>query len=221
MKLALAWIAVLVLSVTGSCSVSHRSGDYACTVQTDCTAPRTCDNGFCVVPAGTPIDGHPASDGTQHVDAKMPPNPDAPVNTCPGQCTSCDLGQHTCKIECNNSGNCAGPVDCPPGFDCTVVCGTSNSCRNGVTCADNNACTVICSGQSTCRNITCGNGPCDVQCSGPGSCRGVSCGGSCACDVTCGSSAFCDGVTCTGLACTDTVGSNGCTSQGPGCNTCM
>lgn len=218
MKLALAWIAVLVVSVVGSCSVNHRSGDYACVKPTDCTAPRTCDNGFCVVPEGTPVDApHGTTDGTPQHDAKV--NPDAPANVCPSQCTSCDLQTHACKIECNSTGNCAGPVQCPSGFDCTVVCGASNSCRNGVTCADTNSCTVICSGQSTCRNVTCGTGRCDVQCSGPGSCRGISCGNSCACDVTCGSNSFCDTVTCSGLACND-VGTNGCTSQNPGCNTC-
>ena len=219
MKLALAWIAALALTIVVSCSVNHRSGDYACTLQSDCTGGRTCQDGFCAFPPGTVPDGPVAGDGSVVHDGKPNPNPDGNPTTCPTQCTSCDLGAHTCKIECNNSGNCTNVVVCPPGFDCTINCGTSNSCRNGVTCpTDGSACNVVCSGVSTCRDVQCGPGKCDVQCTGSNSCRAIACDSSCACDVMCAPGALCDAVSCAGLQCSNPTG--GCSSALAGCNTC-
>ena len=220
MKFALAWMTMFAFAVMVSCSISHRSGDYACTTQVDCTSPRVCSNGFCTVPDDVPIDapGTTSDGSTTHVDAHVP-TIDGPVNpTCPAICTTCDLGAHTCKIDCGNNGNCVNAVNCPPGFDCTINCSTPNSCRNGVTCTGDSACTVLCSGQSSCRNVTCGAGACDVECTGPNSCRGISCGASCGCDVTCGDSSLCQDITCTALQC-DT-GGGGCSSNNFNCNTC-
>src|SRR5262249_16555287 len=120
--------------------------------------------------------------------------------SCPSPCTSCNLAQKTCAIDCSLT-SCTGLVTCPTGYKCDVQCKTDNSCRNGVNCSPSTACTVECSGSGSCRNVMCGAGPCDVQCSGQNSCRGVTCGNSCACDVTCTATGACESVTCTSAAC--------------------
>ena len=219
MKLALLWFAALTFAIIGSCSVNHRSGDYACAKQSDCASPRVCEQGFCTVPPGVPIDGPPSTvDGHLNQDAST--HPDASSNICPSICTSCDLGSHKCKIECNlNPSSCNGTVTCPDGFDCNIDCNTPNACRNGVDCTNAAACAITCVGTGSCRGLQCGDGPCSVFCTGSSSCRGIACNGSCACDVECGSISLCQDISCPGLAC-DTV-TGGCNLTGPGCNTCM
>jgi hypothetical protein len=227
-KLAIAWLSSVLF--IASCSLNHRSGEYSCTLQSDCTTPRVCEDGFCIVPAGTPID---APTTTQHdgpvsgIDANVPPHPDAPVQvTCPSQCTSCDLQAMSCRIECNASNNfCTNEVVCPPGYDCSVGCNSTKACSNGVVCTGTTSCTITCGGSQSCKNITCGDGPCDVTCNGPGSCHNVNCEGSCACDVSCTgvstgtSGQTCQGVTCSAITCGN-LGGSGCSSQDFGCDTC-
>jgi len=210
MKAAIVWFALAVLA---GCSVSHKSQEFACTHNTDCAGhPGTvCDNGFCVVQGS--------------IDAPMPkgdaPRGDAPGNNCPTGCTSCNVQQKTCTIDCLMSGaNCDSNVQCPAGYHCDIKCDTDGACKNGVSCVGGASCTVECSGGQSCRNVECGTGPCDVTCSGTSSCRGVSCNNSCACDVLCTGTQSCQAgsVTCTSLLC----GSGpGCTSVPAGCHSCM
>lgn len=221
MKLALAWMTLLALVIAGSCSINKRSGDYACTVQKDCAAPRVCDNGFCVVPDNVPIDAPlPNPVDGKLADAQVIPL-DADLSACPAQCSSCDLQASLCRIDCagSNAANCFAPITCPTGFNCDINCGTNGACRSGVTCTNAASCNISCSGQNSCKTVMCGAGPCNVDCSGVGSCRGVSCGASCACDIACHTAAACDGITCSGIACQTFDG--GCSSSSsPLCDTC-
>lgn len=202
MKLALLGLMVLITA----CSINHRSGEYACTKQSDCNNGRTCVGGFCVL------------DGTVDAAKNDGPNPGGDANNgCPPGCSSCNPQQHMCTIDCRTS-NCNGQVTCPSGYACDIQCDTDNSCRNGVDCQGALSCNITCSGVSSCRNVQCGLGPCDVNCSGGSSCRGVACNSSCACDVTCTGSQSCgDTIQCTSLACKIGLG---CTSVPTTCHSC-
>lgn len=211
MKLALASIfvaiAVAVAALGTSCSISHRSDQYACTTNQDCSDGRVCDNGFCIV-AGT-IDA-------ARVDG---PKSGTDANNCPAQCTTCNVQQKTCTINCQQT-SCASTVTCPAGYKCEILCNTDNACRNGINCQQSASCSVECSGKQSCQNVQCGPGPCDVACSGPASCRGVSCSNSCACDITCTGNQSCsEGIVCTSFACRSTNGL-GCTSVPAFCHSC-
>ena len=198
---------VIALVLLAACSIQHRTGEYACTKQSDCNNGRTCTDGFCVLPGGGNPDAPKTVDGATHADA----------NGCPPGCSTCDTTKHTCTIDCRSS-NCNGAVACPAGYKCDIQCDTDNSCRNGVDCTAALSCNVTCSGNSSCRNVSCGLGPCDVSCSGPSSCRGVACGNSCACDVTCTGSQSCgDTAVCTSFACKSGLG---CTSVPTVCHSC-
>jgi len=181
-KLAVLWFALAL----AACSITHKSGDYACTQQSDCSGGRVCSQNFCVVPNGG-IDApgtHADAPGT-HADA---PGTHADAATCPPGCSSCNTGTMTCNIECGAAGaaNCFQPITCPTNWNCNITCGTSGSCRQGVVCTNSNACNVTCSGATSCRGVKCGDGPCTVTCSGVGSCnRDVECGNSCQCNVNC------------------------------------
>ena len=209
MKLVALWLAIVGFAVitAGSCSISHRSDDFACTKQSDCSSGRTCTDGFCVasqIDSGVKVDAQPTGDAA----------------SCPAQCTSCNSTTKTCTIDCALNGGCNQQVTCPAGWNCNVLCSPGNSCRNGVNCANSQSCTITCSGTQSCRNLTCGAGPCKIDCSGTLSCRTVNCGPSCACDVACRTSP-CTGFTCklTSALCT-LPASSGCTSLAAGCNTC-
>ncbi|MEO8550609.1 MAG: hypothetical protein ABI678_11570 [Kofleriaceae bacterium] len=213
------WLVLLALQVTvvfalaTSCSITKKSGDFACTKQTDCNADRVCVEGFCVL------------DGTQEIDASVTPTDGRPgdsSNACPAQCTSCNVPAKSCVIDCANGANCGGNVACPAGWSCDVKCDTDNSCRNGVTCAGSTSCTVECSGMGSCRNVQCGTGKCDVECTGPQACRDVTCGPSCACDVRCtGNQSCASGILCTSVACRSSATAPGCTSEPAQCHSCM
>lgn len=223
----------IALALAAGCSVNHRSGDFACDTGQRCADGRTCVAGFCVV----------VTDAGQ---ADTPSPDDAAV--CPSQCTSCDLAQRTCTIDCAlNNGACGRAITCPAGWACNVDCSVANQCNSGVTCGTATSCTIACSGRQTCRNVTCGRGTCDVTCSGMGSCGddvtcgpgacnvnclgtgacagAVSCGAACSCDVTCRLTSSCDASNiackpgCDGPA-TGTLAAF-CTTQGTGCNTCQ
>jgi hypothetical protein len=190
-----------------SCDVHHRSDEFACTKNTDCPSGRTCStDGFCVVSGA--------------VDA---PKGDAPrtdaggSNSCPPGCSSCNVAQKTCTINCMQT-NCTNTVTCPMGYSCDILCNTDNACRNGVNCQLGTSCSVECSAKSSCQNIQCGPGPCDVACSGVSSCRGVSCSNSCACDVVCTGNQSCtQGIMCSSFGCRS---GSGCTSVPLVCHSC-
>ncbi|MBL0215175.1 MAG: hypothetical protein IPQ07_14965 [Myxococcales bacterium] len=212
MKLVLAWLTVLGLTAitASSCSINHRTGEFECTKQADCSGGRTCTGGYCVLPGGT-VDA-PKGDGPT-TDGQI----DGNNNVCPQQCTTCDFGSHTCKIDCAVT-SCNAQVVCPVGWNCDVACSVTNSCRNGVTCNGPNACTITCSGANSCRTLECGTGKCDVVCSGSMSCRGVACGNSCGCDVKCGGTAACEGVACTSFQCDTGLGCS--STLNASCDTC-
>jgi hypothetical protein len=214
MKLVLAWFSVLVLVAVagGSCSINHRSGDFECTKQADCTGGRTCTGGYCVFPGG----GIDAPKGDGPIIGPDGPMPDG-NSGCPVQCTSCNTGTHTCRIDCAQT-SCNGQVVCPAGWNCDVACSVSNSCRSGVTCPATGSCNITCSGAGSCRSLECGAGKCDVSCTGASACRGVDCNMSCGCDVKCGNGAACDLVTCTSFSCDTGLGCS--STMLPTCDTC-
>ena len=200
MKLVIAWLCLLTVTAlgVGSCSINHKSGDFECTKQSDCSGGRTCTGGYCVFPGGT-ID---APKGDALTDGPKDGNNDA----CPTQCTSCVISTHTCKIDCAVT-SCNGSIVCPVGWNCDVACSTSNSCRSGVTCTGPGSCNIACTGQNSCRDLQCGSGKCDVNCAGLGSCRAVTCNPSCGCDVKCAPGvAACENVLCTAVQCDTGLG---------------
>jgi len=198
---------VALASLSGSCAINHKSGDYACTITADCNDGRQCVDGFCIVPGSIDAavfrDAHVGGDG----------------NGCPAGCTSCNVTTHSCTIDCSqNSGGCNNKVTCPAGWACNVQCNVDNSCRNGVSCTGTTSCDITCSAKSSCQNIQCGTGKCNVTCSGVQSCQAVACGNSCACDVTClGSQSCADTIQCTATACKLGLG---CTSLPAACHSC-
>lgn len=209
MKLAVLLLVVLGVAVVaaGSCSLSHRSGDFTCVTQADCSSGRICSDGFCV-----------ASQLDSGVKTDAPSTGDA--NGCPAQCTSCNTTTKSCTIDCAlNSGACNQAITCPTGWDCNIACSIGSSCRNGINCLNSKSCTITCSGAQSCKTLNCGPGRCNVDCSGDGSCRDVSCGLSCACDVTCHPNSLCSNLTCKAPQC-KLLPPGGCTSLAAGCNTC-
>jgi hypothetical protein len=202
---------IATLAVAGSCSIDHRSDEYACVSQSQCSSGRLCMGGFCIVPGA--IDAPRAGDGPHGTGADG-----SGSNDCPDQCSTCNVAQHTCTIDCETS-SCTGTVTCPTGYNCDIKCDTQNSCRNGVTCDATQPCTVECSGSGACRTVTCGDGPCDVTCSGAQSCHGVTCGSSCSCTVLCTGLQSCPqgDVDCTSIGCDD---GSGCTATPPFCHSC-
>jgi len=213
MKLAACWL--LGFALVASCSVSHRSGDFACENQADCASGRTCMDGFCVAlqaDASVPGDASVPVDGGPPVDA----------NLCPSQCTSCSNDTKTCNIDCRlNGGACNGPLKCPEGWNCNLLCSTTNSCRNGVTCPAGRSCTITCSGRQSCSKFACGTGQCNVDCTGQESCTDVSCGPACACDITCGLNAACTNLTCKSRDCNLPRGCTSLPLSTAACNTCL
>lgn len=201
-------------AVVFSCSISHRTNDYACTSTADCNSGRVCSDGYCVV------------NGTELVDAFTPPkdgqnnHPDAPnTNGCPDACTSCDVSTKQCTIDCNVDGsNCNDQVVCPAGWDCDVKCDTDNSCRAGVACAGTTGCKVECTGRGSCEDVQCGTSRCEVDCIGSQTCRSaIECNQSCGCDVKCTGNQSCPQgeVDCTSVACRS---GNGCSSSSVVCH---
>jgi len=205
-------VAALFAAAT-SCSINHRSDQFACSKPSDCSDGRQCINGSCVVPGGD-------IDAPMPIDGKVPPD----GNECPQACTSCDLGSKTCNIDCAAGADCGHTITCPAGFNCNIKCTVNDECRSGIDCSNATSCNLTCSGSRTCEGVDCGTGKCTASCTGTNSCRGVNCSNSCACDVTCNGNVgacFDPGVTCppgtipgacdTGL---------GCTSQQIGCSSC-
>jgi hypothetical protein len=234
-KIVALWLAAVTLAVVtaGSCSVNHRSGDFACTRTSECADGRVCSDGLCVL--------------------TNPPPPDAggdggiPGGACPATCSSCDGASRTCNIDCLlDSDVCARPITCPQGWNCMINCAADNSCRAGIDCRQAASCQVNCFADGSCRNATCGAGDCSFECDGTDSCSGIACGtgasqvacngenschdnnggaglgvdcsNACSCNVQCNLDSACLPVTCP-AGCDGNTG-EGCTARRPGCNTC-
>lgn len=226
MKLALC--TTVALALAAGCSVSHRSGDFACNSEQRCADGRTCVDGFCVVAADSGV--------------VPPPLGDAAV--CPSQCTSCNTAQKTCTIDCAiDNDACNQAITCPAGWNCNVLCSVASQCNSGVSCGSATSCTIACSARATCKTVACGRGACNVTCGGANSCGNqvtcgtgackVNCTGNAACDgeVSCGSACACDVICKVGVAClagtvtckpgcTSAMPPVFCTSTAAGCNTC-
>ncbi len=243
MKIVAAWLVALSFAVViaSSCSINHKSDDYACQQQSDCDAGRECISGFCVVTGTTPNDARIDAPGDRPKDA---PAPDS--QNCPAQCTSCNTNENTCIIDCAQTDCGNDPIVCPPGYRCDIRCSTSGACDEGIDCSDAESCnitcsgpgscqgvncagaadcTATCSGQNSCRGMLCIGGDCDFTCNGSGSCRQLDCDGACACDVRCGPGSDCSLISCpdnenTFLMCRGPQG-RGCNSMPAGCNTCQ
>lgn len=228
MKLALCTTALAAALVAG-CSVSHRSGDFACNADQRCADGRSCVDGFCVLAADS---GLP--------DTPQPPPGDAAI--CPSQCTACNLARKSCTIDCAlDNGACNQAIACPAGWICDVACSVPNQCNSGISCGGATSCMIACTARQTCKNVTCSRGACNLTCSGSGSCGNeitcgtgacnvdcsgnaacagtVSCGAACACDVSCRLNAACVDVTCK-PGCTGSTPLTSCISTGNGCDTC-
>jgi hypothetical protein len=211
--LASAVVVATMFAIVTSCSINHRSDQFACSKPSDCSDGRQCINGECVVPGGE-IDAMMTTDGK--------PPPDA--NLCPDACTSCDVHSMSCTIDCAAGADCGHPITCPAGWNCNIKCTVNDECRSGINCVEAKSCTLTCSGSRACENVTCGSGKCTASCTGLGSCRDVDCTNSCACDVTCtnnNGSCINPGVFCpAGVIPGSCDNGLGCTSSAPGCSSC-
>lgn len=191
---ALAAAGVAALSVA-SCSVHRLSDSFTCDPNGDgheCGSDRFCSQGFCV------------------------------QTDCPDQCSSCDVGERICRIQCT-AGKPCGDVQCPAGYDCTIRCQNNGAC-GAVDCAQAHSCDVECFGPGSCGNLNCGKNACAIDCSGTLACPMIDCAASCSCDVSCTGTSSCPSMACPMGSlgpCTD-QGSAGapCNSNRAGCDVC-
>lgn len=166
-----AMLVAIAIAVSASCLVDRVTSDYACEGQSDCTADRICDSGYCVVPV------------------------------CPSECSSCSVAERTCQITCNNANRCGAvtcpdgydctisctatgacdSVNCRNGTACDITCSSNNACGN-ITCGTG-ACDVKCTTPNACDAVACGEScACDVTCA-DGNCGGTTCPAADTCTV--------------------------------------
>lgn len=196
---AIALVLAIAAAIDTGCSVAHRSDNFACESQADCSNGRMCSDGLCIVGFG--------NNG---------PN-DAPNADCPAQCTSCDRAEQSCVVDCDSAPElCQRAITCPAGWSCDIRCTGNDSC-SAVDCNAAAACEITCDGNDSCSQIACGTARCDITCNGLDSCAAIDCTNACACMVRCE-----DDESCAALSCPATCGSQaGCTSRRPGCDTCL
>jgi len=202
-------LAVIAAASAASCSVSRRSTGYACDGIHKCDANRECSQGFCVERTGT--DPGPGSDG-----GVSKPG-------CPPGCTSCDLTDQTCDIECGIGLSC-DKVVCPAGFDCTIFCTAPGTCGD-IDCTGGGFCDITCIGDAACPRMQCAGGACDITCIGANACGVLDCANACACDESCNLPGACAPALCPIAArgpCTEDGSPNGaCDSTASGaCDRC-
>lgn len=163
--------AVLALAaVAAGCSLDHVSDELACATPSECSAGRTCVDGYCVEVAVA----------------------------CPGVCQSCVTATRSCALD--GDATPTGNVTCPADWNCTITCGRDAcrnvDCREAasciVTCDGDQACDsvrcgdgrcdVTCTGQDACTDVDCRDScACDVTCtdadacSNPAQCPGNPC----------------------------------------------
>ena len=188
MKAALA----LVAAAAAACSVNRKTDQLRCTTSNDCTAPRVCESGYCVVDNGA----------------------------CPGRCNlGCDIttSPPTCRISETGGDN----IHCPSDMHCEITCTNPGACGS-IDCTDAAACTIDCNSPAACGDIDCGNnsqGQCTITCTGPNACGSITCDQACACDVSCGNGA-CGTNTCPSAGGNSCTSGSTCSSSPSGCNSC-
>lgn len=195
-------LAASIIGIASSCQVEHRSQEFACVNQADCTDGRVCTDGFCV--RGDKNNGEDAG-----IDAST---------DCDPACTSCD--ENTCFIECGAGKDCADLVICPTDKKCVIHCTGEDACDKGIECESPFGCEIRCTGIRSCnRQITCLGGPCDIECIGSNACPRIDCSAACSCDTDCNGS-------CGGFIGPDCPGTcrepetRDCTSLNDGCDLC-
>ena len=171
---AVAVIGMLVGLAATSCSVNRRSAAFACDRDDDCDDDRACVRGYCT--------------------ARAIVSPPPTTSGCPAGCTTCDLDDKTCDIECGILQPCARAI-CPAGFSCTIGCTAPGAC-NDVDCTSGTDCEITCFGADACGTIRCGEGACDVSCIGKEACGLLDCGRSCRCDQVCADDTACGASLC-------------------------
>ncbi|MBW2522994.1 MAG: hypothetical protein JRI23_02405 [Deltaproteobacteria bacterium] len=128
--------------------------------------------------------------------------PAPPGGTCPGVCTSCDVGTNTCIIDCPTTSCKDQTHNCPAGWACQVNCSGIDACSGNtvVNCPASYACDVICTAEASCKGLDmrCGTGTCTIGCTGtPNACQDavVDCGLR-ECRATCGGGAGTPALSC-------------------------
>ncbi len=198
-------LAVLIIEIASSCQVDHRSQEFACVNQTDCTDGRVCTDGFCV---------RGEKNGGQD-DAGIDASTD-----CDPACTFCD--DSTCYIECGGGKDCTTRrVTCPVDKKCVVTCTGDNACGEGIECESPFGCEIHCTGTNSCnRKITCQGGPCNIECIGTNACSRIDCSAACSCDTDCNGCGGFIGPTCPGGGQCKDPDTRDCTSLNDGCDLC-
>ncbi|HSN27504.1 MAG TPA: hypothetical protein VLT45_14515 [Kofleriaceae bacterium] len=195
---------ILSVAVATSCLVSARSDKLACTTTSDCTSPRVCEGGYCVVDVNACpalCDGGCGSDGSCNITGTG------------GDSITCPSGK-TCNITC--VGGACGSITCTEADKCTIMCVGDSAC-GPITCGTAD-CIITCEGTNACDNITCGSrnsGRCRVGCTGTNACSNISCSNTCDCVID-----GCSGGTCGALTCPRAGGSY-CTGTGNNGDPCI
>jgi hypothetical protein len=205
---------VLSVAVGASCLVNSHSDKLACASQADCTAPRVCEMGYCVVDhdaCPAECNGGCDASGTCMITGQG------------GDSITCPDGKQ-CTITC--SGDACHDIDCTDA-SCTITCIGDNACHD-ITCGSGD-CIIACTGTNACNNVTCGTqnagqrmGRCRVSCAGTNGCGDVTCSNTCDCVIDGCTNGDCGALSCpraNGSYCTGT-GGNGvpCTDTTSGCS---
>ena len=184
---------LLSVSVATACLVNTRSGDLACSMTSDCTSPRVCEGGYCVIDENAcpaVCNGGCSTDGTCN------------INGAGGDSITCPSGK-TCNIDCIGDNAC-GNITCGIG-DCIITCSGTNACGD-VACGNHGAgrCRVECAGTNACGDVACSNA-CDCVVDG---CTTSGCG-----TLTCprlNGTTYCTETGANGPPCTDTTSGCSC-----------
>ena len=118
----------VVFALASSCSITHKSGDFACTKTSDCNTGRDCVDGFCVVLR------HRAdrfADWNRRGTARQRQR----QQRLPGAVHELQRQPEDVRDRLPGRRRLQRPGRLPAGYSCDVKCDTDNSCRNGVECA--------------------------------------------------------------------------------------
>lgn len=143
-------VVVLWLALLAACAVNRKSNGLRCERDDECSDGRHCDDGYCV------------QSGSSN------------TTDCPSRCSSCDVDQRLCEIDCD-AGHACGDIACPVGYSCTIKCNDRQACGD-IDCGIGGRCDVTCVGAGACGDIACDlSCGCDVHCVGDGACRDMAC----------------------------------------------